>query len=101
MSRREQLEKLLQADPGDTFLQYALAMDFISAGQTEDGLERLRAVIRRDPAYVPAYFQQGQVLARLGRLEQAREVLTLGIAAAQQASDTHAEREMREFLESL
>ena len=41
MSRRQQLEELLKSDPDDVFLQYALAMEFVSAGDADEGLARL------------------------------------------------------------
>ncbi|MBT4863633.1 MAG: tetratricopeptide repeat protein [Planctomycetaceae bacterium] len=101
MSRREQLEELLQSDPDDVFLQYALALEFVSAGDADEGLSRLAKVNDQHPEYVAAYFQRGQVLAEQGRTDEARDALTRGMKVAQQVGDAHAEREMSEFLETL
>jgi hypothetical protein len=43
----------------------------------------------------------GQVLCELGRTEQAREVLTEGIAVAQRARDEHARSELQQALDAL
>ena len=101
MPTRKQLEQLLESDPDDVFLQYALAKACVSEGDIETGLSQFQAVIDRNPRYVPAYFQKGQALAEQGRTVEARSVLTRGIEAARQAGDRHAESEMTEFLEAL
>ncbi len=101
MSRREQLEALLADSPEDTFLRYALAMEFASEGDHEKSLELHQELINGEPPYVPSFFMSGQQLAILDRPESAREVLTRGIAEARQQGDNHAAAEMSEFLTSL
>ena len=101
MPRREQLEKMLESDQDDVFLNYALAMALLSDGDSRAGIERLQRVIELDPNYVPAYFQQGQALAREGQIDEARGIVSRGIETAKRVGDTHAETEMTGFLESL
>lgn len=98
---RRQLEQLLESEPDDVFLRYALAKACISEGDIESGLTRFRDVIDRQPDYVPAYFQAGQALADHGRLDEAREIVARGIEIARRVGDRHAESEMTEFLDSL
>jgi predicted Zn-dependent protease len=95
------LEYLLESEPDDVFLQYALAKACMSEGDVETGLIKFQAVIDLHPDYVPAYFQKGQALAERGKPAEARDVLTQGIHAARRTGDRHAESEMREFLEML
>ena len=101
MPRREQLLELLQSDPDDPFLHYALALDDFSQGDDAAGLERLSHLNSAYSNYVPAYFQRGQVLARLGEYETAKTVLQRGIQVASQQGDQHAAAEMNGLLESL
>src|SRR4051794_13595242 len=101
MPRREQLETMLESDPNDVFLNYALAMALISEGDQQSGIERLGRVIELDPNYVAAYFQQGQAMARQGDVDAARDIVTRGIETAERVGDTHAAGEMAGFLESL
>ena len=101
MPTRKQLEQLLESEPDDVFLQYALAKACISEGDVDGGLSQFQAVIDRHPEYVPAYFQKGQSLAEQGRTEEARGILVSGIQIARKVGDSHAEREMTEFLEAL
>jgi predicted Zn-dependent protease len=101
MSRREQIEAMLAEDPGDVFLRYSLAMELDKAGDHEASLARFADLTHDDPPYVPAYFMEGQQLARLGRMDEARAVLRDGIEAARAQGNAHAAGEMSEFLASL
>ncbi|GAB4152479.1 MAG: hypothetical protein Tsb009_28440 [Planctomycetaceae bacterium] len=101
MSRRDQLEQLLKDAPNDVFLNYALAKQHISEGETEKGLEQFDQTLKIDPSYVPAYFQKGQVLAEQGDIQAAKNVLTKGMEVAEKTGDQHALGEMREFLQML
>jgi tetratricopeptide (TPR) repeat protein len=101
MPRREQLEQLLQTDPDDVFLNYALAVACVAEGDLAAGLERFDRVVELDPAYVAAYFQKGQALAAARQTEAARHVLRRGIEVARNTGDAHAAAEMAAFLDSL
>lgn len=101
MPRREQLEALLESEPDDVFLNYALAKELLLEGRVAEALARFDRTIELDADYVPAYFQKGQALADQGELAAARQMLTAGIDAARRTGDTHAINEMAGFLESL
>jgi len=101
MSRREQLEKMLEASPGDEFLKYALAMAYASEGNEEEAVERLAVINAASPDHVAAWFQRAQILARIGESEAAAEVCRSGIEAAKRTGDDHAEAEMTGFLDLL
>jgi predicted Zn-dependent protease len=100
-SRQEQLEELLRDDPNDPFLRYGLAMEHVSAGDDEGAVGRFRELLAASPGYVPAYLQAGQALVRLGREEEAADVLRAGMAAAHKAGDAHAHGEMAGLLDSI
>ncbi|MFN0055620.1 MAG: tetratricopeptide repeat protein [Planctomycetales bacterium] len=101
MTRRQKLEQMLAASPEDTFLEYALAMQYASDGDDPAAVARMSALIDRDPRYVPAYFQLAQIRVRLGETDGARQSLVRGIEEARRAGDDHAEGEMRGLLEQL
>ena len=100
-SRRQRLEEMLAQDPDDAFLRYGLAMEHAAAGDDEAAAKEFAALMRGAPDYVPAYLQAGQVLARLGRDDEARAVYRAGVAAAQRAGDAHAAGELQGFLDML
>jgi len=101
MADRKQLEAMLESNPGDVFLRYALAMATASEGDADAAIELLAAINESDPDYVGAYFQRAQLLAKDGEPDEAREVIEAGIVAAQRIGDAHNEAEMRGFLELL
>ncbi|HVS34140.1 MAG TPA: hypothetical protein VMS17_01080 [Gemmataceae bacterium] len=100
-SRRQRLEEMLAQDPNDPFLRYGLAMDYAGAGDDATAAKEFAELVRTAPDYVPAYLQAGQVLARLGRDEEAKAVYRAGVAAAQRAGDAHAAGELQGFLDML
>ena len=96
-----QLQALLEKEPEDVFLNFGLAMAWRSAGETDKALEQFDATLSLDETYVAAYFQKGQLLAAEDEMDAAKSCLQKGIAVAAEEGDAHAEREMREFLETL
>jgi Tfp pilus assembly protein PilF len=101
MNRREKLEALLVESPDDPFLRYALALAFVSEGDAARGRESLGNLLASVPDYVPAYLQLAQLQVDDGRPDLAKPVLVRGIEMARRAGESHAEEEMRGFLEQL
>jgi predicted Zn-dependent protease len=101
MSRRQRLLQMLQENPQDTFLLYAMAMEERAAGDEHTALTQLDRVLAVDSQYVAAYFQKGQILAGLARPVEARQVLQEGISVAGRVGDSHAAAEMSELLSSM
>jgi tetratricopeptide (TPR) repeat protein len=100
-TRRQQLEEMLADDPRDPFLRYGLAMEHAGAGDDEAAAACFRELFAVAPDYVPAYLQAGQALARLGRSDEAAQVLRTGIEQAARQNDRHAADEMSALLASL
>ena len=100
-TRREKLQGMLVSDPEDQFLRYALAMELDKEGESEQSLELVRGLTQGDPPHVAAFFMAGQMLARISRVDDARQFLRDGIEEARRQGDSHAAGEMSEFLTSL
>ncbi len=101
MGRLEDLQKLMEADPANTRLQYMLAMEYLSQGKPAEAASALRSLLDRDPAYVPAYYQAGRACAQAGDFDAAREFYRRGIEAARRAGDAHAASELEAALDLL
>jgi Tfp pilus assembly protein PilF len=101
MNRLEKLEALLADSPGDPFLRYALALAYASEGNAVRAQEGLDVLLQSNPDYVPAYLQLAQLHFAHGRADLARPVLVSGIEMARRAGESHAEDEMRGFLDQL
>lgn len=100
MNRLEQLEKIA-AKSKKPLPSYGLAMEYRSAGQHAQSLTTFARVHELDDKYVPAYFMCGQLLAELGRVDEARAELVRGIAVARAVGDGHALGEMQGLLDTL
>lgn len=101
MSRREKLEAMLAENPTDQTLRYMLAMEFQSEEQPEEALRYFRELMESDAPHVPAFLMAGQLLAKTGRPEEAREIYSQGIREAQKQGNDHAAGEMTQFLHEL
>jgi tetratricopeptide (TPR) repeat protein len=100
-TRKDQILAMLADDPNDPFLRYGLGMEYVSEGALEDAVRCFRELTDVAPDYVPGYQQAGQVLVRLGRPDEARELFQRGIATAKKVGNIHAGEEMQGFLDGL
>ena len=100
-SRLQKIEAMLQDEPHDPFLRYSLAMECEKIEDHDRSLQLLDQLSKEDPPYVAAFFMAGQQLAKLGRINEARDYLRNGIDSARACGDAHAAGEMSEFLASL
>ena len=100
-TRKQQIEEMLAEEPNDPELRYALAMEFVSAGQDESAVRSFQELNAASPDYVPAYFHLAKALGRLGRTDEAREVARRGIVTAGTRGDLHAAEELGALLDSL
>lgn len=100
-SRREMLEAFLAAHPNDPFARYGVAMECVKTGDDHAAETHFSQLMAEHPEYVPNYFHYAQLLARLGKTDDARRVLNAGIATAQKAGNSHARDEMQASLDDL
>jgi tetratricopeptide (TPR) repeat protein len=100
-SRREILEQFVADKPADAFARYGLALECAKAGDETAAAGHFLKLLETHPEYVAGYFQFGQLLARQGRIEEARKLLSDGVVVAQKAGDAHARDEMQAALTSL
>jgi predicted Zn-dependent protease len=101
MSRLETLRRIAEQKPDDPFPQYGLAMELRRTGAHDEALAAFTTLAERQPDYVPQYLMHGQLLAELGRKDEARAVLERGQAVAARKGDGHAGSELASALEAL
>jgi tetratricopeptide (TPR) repeat protein len=95
------LEEFVAAHPADPFARYGLAMECARAGEQQAALGHFRALLAGHPNYVPGYFHYARLLAGMARAEEAKEILSAGIAAAKNSGDAHAAEEMAAALAEM
>jgi Flp pilus assembly protein TadD len=100
-TRLDQLQKMLEREPNDTFLLYGLAMEFKKAGEYEAALEHLEKVVQLEPGHGYAFFQRGQIEESRGDVAAAKRAYVDGIAAATKSGDAHARSELEGALQEI
>jgi tetratricopeptide (TPR) repeat protein len=100
-SRREILEQFVVDKPTDAFARYGLALECAKTGEDEAANENFKKLLETNPNYVAGYYQFAQFLARVGKLDEARKLLSDGVVVAQNAGDMHARDEMQAALALL
>lgn len=100
-TRRQKIETMLAQDPQDQFLRYALAMELEKEGEHEQSVATFRGLMQDPQPHVPSFLMAGQNLTKHGRVEEAREVLRIGIEEARRQNNDHAAGEMGELLASI
>lgn len=101
MDRIAAFNQILSQNPNDAFTRYGLAMEYSNTGEVERALQEFETLLKLNPDYTAAYFMAAQMLARTGRSDEAKKLLTDGIAAAQRARNAHAQSEMEAMLADL
>jgi tetratricopeptide (TPR) repeat protein len=98
-TRSAKLEEMVEQNPDAPFPRYALALEYRSAGLSDEALELFEGLIRRQPEYVPAYLQFALLLQECGDDDRMVEILNQGIAAAARQGDRKAVEELSALLE--
>ncbi len=94
-----QLEKLLAAEPNDTFLLYGLAQEHAKAGNASQAVAFYDRVLALDPHYCYAYFHKAKVQHESGELQSALATVRAGLDAARKAGDRQALGELSGLLD--
>ena len=101
MSRIEKLLAFIESSGKDSFLQHALALEYIKIGDDEKARNLFNELLLREPTYVGSYYHLGKLLERVGDLEKAIRIYQRGMEEAKTAGDQHALNELRGALEDI
>ncbi len=101
MERIEKLKQFLESNPGDAFVQHALALEYVKLG--EEGLaEKLfTSILDLDPGYTGTYYHLAKLMERTGRRDEALDIYRRGMEACKKSGDSHALRELQNAYEDL
>ena len=101
MTLRRNLELMLERGQDSPLLRFALAQECLKSGDLVTAIDHLRQAVDQNPRYSAAWKALGEAHARAGSAERAAEVYARGIAAAREAGDIQAAKEMEVFLRRL
>ncbi len=101
MSRIEKLNEFLKINPTDSFLQHALALEYIKLGDDEKARYLFEELLDREPGYIGSYYHLAKLLERNDKTEEAIKVYEKGMEEAKRAGDNHALGELKGAYEEL
>lgn len=101
MERIDKLKEFLQANPKDSFLQHALALEYIKLGDDVKAKELFESVLQREPGYVGSYYHLAKLLERAGDTDAAILICEKGMQQAKEAGEQLAYNELRSLYEDM
>ena len=101
LDRVEKLKEFLEQDPADSFVQHALALEYMKAGDDAEAQKLFEDILQREPAYVGSYYHLAKLFERNGNSEAAIKWYEKGMQEAKKAGENHAYNELRSAYEEL
>lgn len=101
MDRIAKLQELLTENPADSFIQHALALEYIKLGNDAEARQVFEALLAREPGYTGSYYHLGKLLERNRETEAAVRVYETGMEETKKVGDNHAYGELWGALEEL
>jgi tetratricopeptide (TPR) repeat protein len=101
MEKIEKLKTFLLQSPDDPFLNHALALEYMKAGDESAAKEVFINILTRDPSYIGSYYHLARLLEQSGDPQKAKYWYEKGLEAAKKAGDQHAYRELQAAYENL
>ena len=101
MERIEKLKEFLSENPADSFIQHALALEYIKQGNDEDARKLFEEILKREPGYVGSYYHLAKLLERNNETEAALRWYEKGMEQAKKAGEDRAYGELRSAYEEL
>lgn len=92
---------MLESSPRDSFLLFAIAKEYESAGDRDKALEYFEMLRSSDPGYVGLYYHLGKLFEQSQSPEKAIATYKEGIEVARKASDFHSLSELNGALLNL
>ena len=101
MSRKDALLAMLEEQPNDAFLLYALSLECHAQGEGAEAMHKLQQLRLSHPDYLPLYYTLGTWLDEQGLEEEAAQVLAEGIGIAEAQGNEKTRAELQAYLDAL
>jgi tetratricopeptide (TPR) repeat protein len=99
--RIERIKGFLKDSPKDCFLNHAIALEYVKAGDEQKAREHFELNQTNDPSYVATYYHLGKLLERAGEQKLAIQIYEEGMKQAKAANDMHSYSELQAAYEDL
>jgi Tfp pilus assembly protein PilF len=101
MDRIERIKEFLKQSPDDSFLQHALALEYIKLGKDDAARELFEVILNREPGYIGSYYHLAKLHERNNNTDRAIKIYERGMEEAKKAQENHAYSELRSAYEEL
>jgi Tfp pilus assembly protein PilF len=101
LDRIEKLKEFLVINPNDSFIQHALALEYIRIGDDSAAQKLFEDILHREPEYIGSYYHLAKLFERNGNTESAIKWYEKGMEQAKKAEENHAYNELRSAYEEL
>lgn len=101
MDRIKKLKEFLRDNPSDSFLQHALALEYIKLGEDVKAKELFESVLQKDPGYIGSYYHLAKLMERAGESDAAVKVCEKGMEEAKKSGEQLAYNELRSLFEDM
>lgn len=95
MNRFDKIQSMLDQNPADEFLLYAMAQEHQKADQYDQAIEWYHKLEKANPEYVGLYYHLAHCLVQTGALSEAMSTYDNGISIAEKINDLHALSELK------
>jgi len=95
MDRITRILEMLKQEEHDSFLQHALALEYIKIGNDDEAKKLFNNILSREPTYIGSYYHLGKLLERMNNLKEAIHIYQKGMEIAKAANDSHAYNELQ------
>lgn len=101
MERIKKILAFLKDNPADSFLQHALALEYIKLGEDVKAKQIFLDLLERDPSYTGSYYHLAKLLERTGEPAAAINWYKRGMSEAEKQHDTKTYHELEAACEDL
>ena len=101
MERIEKLKAFLAQNPADSFVQHALALEYVKLNRDDEARKEFESLLARDENYVGSYYHLAKLLERMNKTEEAIACYEKGLQVARDTKDNHSYNELQAAYEDL
>jgi Tfp pilus assembly protein PilF len=89
---------MIKNEPNDSFLNYALALEYAKEGDVKKAIDLIEVLLSKDEAYLGAYYQLGKYYEECQESERAIATYRKGIAISEKQKNIKATSELNAAL---
>jgi Tfp pilus assembly protein PilF len=101
MDRIRKLKEFLEANEKDSFIQHALALEYVKAGDDAEARKLFENLLQQNEDYIGTYYHLGKLLERNDENQNALAWYERGMLKAKKVGDQHAYNELQAAYEDL